>query len=371
MARCTAWGKYLVTYSRALTVGDESQRAPSPKRQRLHLLYILNDVLYHLKYRANASICAVFQPVLADLFGYAAAFTSCPKHLGKLLDLLAIWEQHGYYETDFLEMLRQVVRSASETGTYEQEIDRAGSDGLDGGKVALDPPYTMPGMHGDVATPWYDLPAGNYMAHIIPNSTKPIKPDMIQPLQFLAGPAEPKLVDAVKSLLHDAEVIYGEGANDEDVNFNAMDMNELGQRVASGNSSSEGYYGWSQSFCERMKQRREGGKRRYSGESDESESRRRASASRSRSRTPDRLEGSTRQSFATLPPASHRPVAAPLGNFPPPPLPGNAWPSPGPGNGHMMSWQPPPPPPPPPPPLSSFPAPPFPFPPHWGPPRLE
>ncbi|KAL9003028.1 MAG: hypothetical protein Q9188_004079 [Gyalolechia gomerana] len=80
----------------------------------------------------------------------------------------------------------------------------------------------------------------------------------MKPVALRAGPADEKLVHVVKSFLHDADTIYG--TNRPGNNIETWDIDELGQLIlpndlSGGRSGSEGYYGWSESFCEKMKLR--------------------------------------------------------------------------------------------------------------------
>jgi hypothetical protein len=240
-----------------------AKRDPSIKRKRLHLLYLLNDSLYHAKYRAgDASVCGKLQPILVDLLRSAASFTNSPKHHRKILELLDLWEENGYYSRDYTNKLRETVKNAAEVGDHVEGVGSSGG-GPEGPsmKVSKSTPYVMPALHGDPSTPWFDLPAANLMPHIVPNSTRPINPDMIKPLQFVAGPADETLVAAVKVLLEDVQKIFdGETEPDEK---SSWDIDELGQpiildEITGDIIEGEGYYGWSRSFCERMKRRRKG-----------------------------------------------------------------------------------------------------------------
>ena len=99
------------------------------RRKRLHILYLVNDILYHAKFRVNdASICGKLQPILMNLLGSAASFTNCPKHQRKIVELLALWEEKGYYSKDYTEKLREAVKNASELGTHLE-----GSNGASAG----------------------------------------------------------------------------------------------------------------------------------------------------------------------------------------------------------------------------------------------
>lgn len=370
------------------------KREPSVKRKRIHILYLINDVLYHSKYRINdASICGKVQPILVSLFGSAASFKGCPKHQRKVLDLLDIWDEKGYYSKDYIEKLREAVKNAAEAGEHvEGSSASAERDQGHTMKTAKSAPYVMPAMHGDPSTPWFDLPAGNLMPHIVPNSTRPINPDMIKALQFVAGPADENLVVAVKALLEDVQTIFGGQTDQEEKQ--SLDIDELGQPIILDEITGEvidgeGYYGWSRSFCEKMKRRKKGldvpgkddgpgrsrsrssspgaRKRRYSDSDDGSSrdgyrsTRRRRSYSSSRSPTPDhaRKNGnsgseSRNRSYSRSPrrsPSPKRPdnyprdTRAPQGLPPRPPIP-SIPPPPFQGQNPFNSNFPPPPPPP-------------------------
>jgi len=260
-------GKYLTALTTSLggSAGQTSSTKcePSVKRKRMHILYLVNDVLHHSKYRINdASICGKIQPILVSLFGSAASFKACPKHQRKVLDLLDIWDEKGYYSKDYIDKLREAVRNSAEAGEHAEGSSAA--TGKEQGlmmKSAKSAPYVMPAVHGDPSTPWFDLPAGNLMPHIVPNSTRPINPDMIKPLQFVAGPADENLVLAVKALLEDVQTIFG-GETDQEEKP-TLDIDEIGQPIILDEITGEvidgeGYYGWSRSFCEKMKRRKKG-----------------------------------------------------------------------------------------------------------------
>ena len=151
-------------------------------------------------------------------------------------------------------------------------------------------------MHGDPSTPWYDLPAGNWLPVLEPNSTRPMNPSQVKPLQLASGPADKTLVDAVKKLLVDVDNIYAKGVPADDA---AFDIDQLGEQVELDEITGEilggeTYYGWSRTFCEKMKERRN----KQSGPTSRALSRRgRSSRSPSRSsRSPsyDRSRSSSR-----------------------------------------------------------------------------
>jgi hypothetical protein len=223
---------------------------------------LVNDVLHHAQAHSHdASIASKVQPFLVGLLSSAASFRNSPKQIRKIQDLLDIWDEKHYYSADYIKKLREVARIASETNRT-----RAGSDSKQdsvtiGTKATRSNPFVMPAVHGDQGTPWYDLPAGNLMPHIIPNSTRPINPSLLKPIQFLAGPADVSLITAVKDFLQDVSTIFSmnqTAGRDPDV---LWDIDELGQPIIQNENTGEvlggeGYYGWSKAFCDKMKRHR-------------------------------------------------------------------------------------------------------------------
>lgn len=157
----------------------------------------------------------------------------------------------------------------------------------------------MPAMHGDPITPWYDLPAGNWLTALEPNSTRPMNPSMIKPLQLAPGPADKTLVDAVKKLLVDVDKIHGGDASE--IDGHALDIDQMGETVELDELTGEiiggdTYYGWSRTFCDKMKSRR---KKRNDPSSEERRQRGRSSSRSSdrsafQSRSPSRSRSSSR-----------------------------------------------------------------------------
>lgn len=238
-------------------------KEPSSRRKRLHLLYLINDLLHHATaYINDASITSKVQPTLVDLFTNAASFRQCPKHTQKIGNLIDLWEEKHYYSQGYTEKLREAVRSAPDAqhGTESLGGDK---EAITGTKVLKRTPFVMPATHGDVGTPWYDLPAGNLMPHIVPNSTRPINPTLLKPLRFVTGPADAILVTAVEDLLRDVAMIYEVDDNEGKKDESTWDIDELGLPIMRDSISGEvlrgeGYYGWSKDFCEKMRRRRKG-----------------------------------------------------------------------------------------------------------------
>ncbi|KAL4994170.1 hypothetical protein BDV10DRAFT_10676 [Aspergillus recurvatus] len=319
--RVALLAKYLVALSASLdnnppADGEQETRnkqamqvqRPSAKRKRLHMLYLLNDLFHHTKYHSSSSaafstLSGSLQPHMVELLSYAACYDreKNPKHHRRLGELLDIWQEHGYFGADYVGKLREVVANSAVSGPVTSSAT-PGAESTEPDRKSRDAPYIMPATHGDPSTPYYDLPAGNLMPHIIPNSTVPLRPDMIKPLQFLAGPADEKLVAALKEFLADVDRIYNPGTPKQK-DGEIVDIDELGQTVIRDEITGdvlegETYYGWSRSFCQQMKKRNARDRdesrsrsrsrsspkrRRYSSVSDDSRYQSRSSRSRSRS----------------------------------------------------------------------------------------
>ncbi|RKU45953.1 hypothetical protein DL546_004915 [Coniochaeta pulveracea] len=271
------------------TTQTHQPHVPSARRRRLHILYILNDVLYHVKFRdQNDNFADKVDSFLPALVRSVAAFPNCPKHTKKIRDLVSFWEEKGYFGVESIKKLREAVDQALDPEAAEGEKTNQADESAAASKAGKDAPFIMPAMHGDPNMPWYDLPAGNWLRVLEPNSTRPMKPEMIKPLQLAPGPADKSLVDAVNKLLVDVDRIYstgpgrGDGATYTiDQMGEVVELDEINGDIVNG----ETYYGWSRAFCEKMKARRHkarSGESRNDGRPSQSQSR---SRSRSRSRS--------------------------------------------------------------------------------------
>ncbi|MCJ1330759.1 hypothetical protein MMC10_007446 [Thelotrema lepadinum] len=304
--RVTSVGKYLVALSSSLgKAGSEglqgAKRGSSSRRRQLHIIYLLNDLLHHLRHHTTdspgfAAFAQSLQPYLADIVSNAAAYDSnvYTRQHNRVSDVLKVWETQSYFDRSFLEALRESVREVGLTGKAgkkrvgESEVGPEASD-----KAKKDLPFQMPASHGDPSAPYYELPAGNMMPHIIPNTSIPISTQQMRPLQFAPGPADPKLIGAVQTFLKEAEAIYSQ-QEQEDEGI-SMEMDDIGQsfirdKLTGEIIGGESYYGWSKEFCENMKRKKKGGTRRSRSSSrDGSESprkrRRYSYSTRSRSRS--------------------------------------------------------------------------------------
>ena len=272
-------GKYLVAISTSLCSSGEkdlSQSSPShvPKlkarRKQLHILYLLNDLLHQTKYHyespsAYPNLTTSFQPFLGPLFQAASAYdpTIYTKQRLRIGDILQEWEKHGYFPLPQIHSLQEAVviagnkeSTSGATETLQQNENRILQN-----KPKHDTPYLMPANHGDPYAPYYDLPAGNLMPHILPNSATSINPHLVKALQFTPGPADETLVIALKDFMKSVDALYEQNSEtDEGI---SVDIDELGQPLIRDEFTgeivgAEAYYGWSKAFCEKMKNRRSG-----------------------------------------------------------------------------------------------------------------
>lgn len=284
---------------------DEGEEATSSatSRKRLHLLYLLNDVLHHTKcHTPNSSLFSIFsgsiQPYVVDLVQLTARGNR-PRIRMRIDNLLQIWEEEAHFGKDYVGKLREsVVNSA--TGAADDLLSNHVAS-INRTTSVKDQPYVMPASHGDLSTPYHDLPAGNMMPHIMPNRSVPIRPDDIRALQFVAGPADDTLVAAVKDFMAAVGKIDNFGMDGRDVEGIIEDVDELGQPLLRDESgelvAGSTYYGWSREFCERMKTRGVKQHTRLGRESSYSSSRSRSRSPRKRKRY-SRSVTSTSSSFS-------------------------------------------------------------------------
>lgn len=187
----------------------------------------------------------------------AHSFEAFPQHHARIYELLDLWDKQAFYPLTYIQKLRDTTKNAGKAPKDEQDAAEPPVGATsDFGLPRKDAPYIMPPTHGDPSIPFYDLPAGNMMPLIIPNSTAPINPQSMKPLQFATGPADPKLATVVDDFLRGVDSLDAVGfAGSEDCR---NDVDELGRFFVRNATTgdileSDGYYGWSQTFCENMK----------------------------------------------------------------------------------------------------------------------
>ena len=271
-------GKYLVAISTSLSAsgdkdldqsGSSHGQKGKARRKQLHILYLLNDLLHQTKYHhespsAYPNLTTSLQPFLIPLVQAASAYdpTIYAKQRLRIGDILEEWEKHNYFSLPQIHSLQEAaVRASKEDLNGATETIQEDGNGNLETKPKYDTPYLMPASHGDLYAPYYDLPAGNLMPHVLPNSATSINPHLVKALQFTPGPADETLVIALKDFMKSVDALYER--NSEAAEGISLDIDELGQplirdEVTGEIVGAEAYYGWSKAFCEKMKKRRNG-----------------------------------------------------------------------------------------------------------------
>ncbi|KAJ6155464.1 hypothetical protein N7470_006030 [Penicillium chermesinum] len=248
--------KYLAELARSFAVPSAPRSKPSPQRRQIHILYLLNDLLHHFKsqqdpHAALPALCESQPQHILKLFAHVSAYSpeTYPVHHRRLRNLLDHWSEKGYLSDSLIHRLREVVKTPSAAPVEE-----------------LPAPVQRKRMF-HVSMPYYDLPVGNWLQHLIPNATIRLRPADLKPLQFKAGPADEMLVEDLKRFLKEADEIPGtEPLVKED---KTVGVDILGQRIIRDATASENYYAWSRSFAQKMKKRSDGFRGRHRSVSEE------------------------------------------------------------------------------------------------------
>ncbi|KAJ6440013.1 uricase [Purpureocillium lavendulum] len=235
--RTTALGKFLVALSESM---EEDFDRPSVRKRRLHVLYIVSDVLHHVVVRqGNLGFGALWAVHLPDMVTAASFFDKSPKHIARVRDLLSIWEERKYIPTALLERLKECVTLASDKHSgypiFPKEDDAATG--------AAKPPFTTPYIHGDPSLPWHEQPASCWLPLLKKGRGKPMRPEDVRPVTIHAGPNDDeldKVVDEVIALRHE---LWRPKPVAELADY---DMNAMGQLIKPGvpEEKQVNYYGW-------------------------------------------------------------------------------------------------------------------------------
>ncbi|RMZ90062.1 hypothetical protein DV736_g2709, partial [Chaetothyriales sp. CBS 134916] len=252
--RTSSFARYLTAFAKYAQVPD-GQKPCSSQRQHLHILYLLNDLLHHAKYHAaddtmKYDLTQAFQSPLFELVRQASVSAKA-RVRKRLKSLLSLWEDAGYFEANVIATTHKVINDPS---TSIEPEEKSATHAI----TTREAPYIMPATHGDPSLPFYELPAGNLMLHIIPNKAIAMRPHSIRPLQLTPGPADESLANAVRDFLKDIETIDHEFDLLDDPNVTA-EISEMGQvlyRNEAEDLVGDTYFGWSRAFCEKMTARK-------------------------------------------------------------------------------------------------------------------
>ena len=236
---------------------DQTKRSgPSSRRKCLHVLYLLHDVLHDLHHHQKSSLDAhaineAFGPCLKDLVRPLSSCQGNDIYASKLRSILAIWQRGKYLVAATISELQRLSTDVSDKTEFADAIPM--SNGPD--RQAI-PQFMMPEHHGDASIPFYDLPAATMLPHIIPNSTRPLDPQLLRPLRFTPGPADKNLARALEIFLEDADSVYAQDQRQE-IHME-VDIDPLGQQIWRDEygrpvDQHGSYYGWSHQFCKTIK----------------------------------------------------------------------------------------------------------------------
>ncbi|KEF54765.1 uncharacterized protein A1O9_09207 [Exophiala aquamarina CBS 119918] len=246
--RTIALGKFLLSVSKHKASEAKNNSKSFLSRQRLHILYLVHDLLHHSKYHnqnvsTEETVIQSLRPILCDLFQLAASQRKS-KVKRRLIGLIDIWDKEKYFTKEQLLAFQNSLSASPETsGSPLQPPSKSEN-------VSLDLPYNIPSTHGDPSLPFYELPAANLMHLIVPNSSQPIRPAEVRALQFSAGPADESLVNALKDFLRDVDRMDNTFAKLENDSI-PVEVDELGQvqyRNEAEDLTADTYYGWSRTF---------------------------------------------------------------------------------------------------------------------------
>lgn len=220
------------------------------------MIYLLHDLLHHTKHHSSdshqwARVAQSIENVAVELFRSAASDQK-PRICRRLRTVLDIWKADRFLAPELLAQIDQVISDPS-AGAMESGLKPTKET-----PSVKELPYIMPASHGDATLPFYELPAANFIPHIIPNKSIAMRAEDIKPLQFRPGPADPKLINVVQTFLEDVKRLDDpyDYLDDAGIVPEVDDLGQLSYRDGKGDLIEDTYYGWSRLFCEQMKHRR-------------------------------------------------------------------------------------------------------------------
>nr|POE87505.1 hypothetical protein CFP56_30094 [Quercus suber] len=159
-------------------VRGKLQQPPQQAFRRLHLLYIVHDLLLWFYKHSSSTRQSPIQTAVIDviksrlpaLVGLAAfrGSTNCTKTLDLVLDVIKVWEEQHLFDSNFLRSLHSAAYMAdAELKSWHVLLDRLLSDAALYDlelKVEKEPDWLVPLRHGrpgDLDAPWHEIPAAN------------------------------------------------------------------------------------------------------------------------------------------------------------------------------------------------------------------
>lgn len=158
-------------------INGKVQQPPQPAFKRLHLLYLLHDVLMHIHAHAgrlsqsrvdHESVLGQVRPLATTLVRLAVC--GCDGKAATVrdavLDTIAIWKTQGLFPSGECDDIKGLVKGASEQGWDELLSALASEEAKLKGKGVIEEDFdwTLPYRHSNVddsSAPWHELPAAN------------------------------------------------------------------------------------------------------------------------------------------------------------------------------------------------------------------
>jgi len=361
-------------------------KRPSAQRKRIHMVYIMNDLLHHAKHGLSDAVAAGYsknygkpffdafitclRPAIVDLIKAASDCDSVKhfSHHERIRNQLTIWEVERYFDGTCDKMykdLRVIEASEGRTvpfGAKDGRLPVSEEKNEANVKGAADLPkpekanrWELPAVHGQPNPQfWHCQPAATMLDHVRIGDQKHrifIRKRKFRPTKLKEGPVDPKTISMVAELIKAKKEIYNFSVTGEPgVQY---DINDMGERlVVMGYKTDKNgktvrivkeanYYGFSVPFARKARRNRKAADEKKNM-SPGSRSPDNFSVRRSSTRTPY-SSSPTPAALQQAPVAKHQ-----LPNFVPPPhgsqfpLPPPPFPPPRPQN-WVGAWPPPPP----------------------------
>lgn len=158
-------------------INGKVQQPPQPAFKRLHLLYLLHDILMHVHAHGgryshsradHESILGQLRPLATTLARLAVCGCSTKAATAQdaVLDVVTIWKSRGLFPAVECDDIKGLVQGASELGWDEMLNTLANEETKLKGKgiIEEDFDWTLPYRHSNIddpSAPWHELPAAN------------------------------------------------------------------------------------------------------------------------------------------------------------------------------------------------------------------
>jgi hypothetical protein len=249
-------------------VNGKVQQPPEPAFKRLHILYLVHDLLVYIHY--HESHHGDHQDLKEQLYheiGVLAELAACgcdgnaARTYPMILDLLSLWEQSRIVPSTQIEQLRARVVQADGAGwtstlsklakAEESRVDFDRKQADDGAK------WVLPQRHGvidDPTAPWHELPAANGL-YLRRKHGYPLRASAIPagglPIRNGGAEADPELKRDVLNLYNEVLRCYDKYTNPDEV----QDVDALGNIIwKDPERPTRNYWGFTLDGIERKKE---------------------------------------------------------------------------------------------------------------------